>query len=418
MDDLTPITPGKLKRKTKRSPSSAASVVDLPAVTEYKAHDSILGDALLSPTAAPPTSTPATSEPISPFDAASPALLLKDDDAQPPSPLDALTPQTLHPNRPVATPLTPSPSPHPIPEDPASAASATLATAPSRERKKITRPLPAESVAIEDILAQNREIQQKTLDTLAKLQNANALTERRYGLFLFIAFALLAVVTVVGIVVGIHFQNSAKFNDLKFKHEAYINAVNTKNILEAEFDKEKKGSAAAFEVYQRIEEGLFEESVEKFTAVRNELTHPAEIALLEQRIDEIRWKLAENAYHDGVMLYNASNYEQARDAFFKSLSHKENTAYTPRLNFHLAMSLYQLGDFEGARHYFSRLSPNDLSADMDATARFTRALCAEKLGFDDEAYEQFDAFLKKYRFHKLSDEASKHRAKLEGAKPK
>ena len=118
------------------------------------------------------------------------------------------------------------------------------------------------------------------------------------------------------------------------------------------------------------------------------------------------------------MLYNASNYEQARDAFFKSLSHKENTAYTPRLNFHLAMSLYQLGDFEGARHYFSRLSPNDLSADMDATARFTRALCAEKLGFDDEAYEQFDAFLKKYRFHKLSDEASKHRAKLEGAKPK
>ena len=70
MDDLTPITPGKLKRKTKRSPSSAASVVDLPAVTEYKAHDSILGDALLSPTAAPPTSTPATSEPISPFDAA------------------------------------------------------------------------------------------------------------------------------------------------------------------------------------------------------------------------------------------------------------------------------------------------------------------------------------------------------------
>ena len=39
MDDLTPITPGKLKRKTKRSPSSAASVVDLPAVTEYKAHD-------------------------------------------------------------------------------------------------------------------------------------------------------------------------------------------------------------------------------------------------------------------------------------------------------------------------------------------------------------------------------------------
>ena len=80
------------------------------------------------------------------------------------------------------------------------------------------------------------------------------------------------------------------------------------------------------------------------------------------------------------------------------------------------MSLYQLGDFEGARRYFALISPSDLNSDMDAEARFFRALAAEKLGDYAEAFEQFDQFLKKYRYHKHSDEAAKHRTKLESSK--
>jgi tetratricopeptide (TPR) repeat protein len=254
------------------------------------------------------------------------------------------------------------------------------------------------------------------LDTLAKLQNTNIQNERRYTLNLIIAFSVLAVLTVIGVWGGSSLNSKVKNQDVKFKNEAYLNAVNARKILEDEFDREKRGSAAAFEVYQRIEQGLYEESIEKFVEVRDQLTHPAEIALLEQRIDEIQWKLAENAYHDGVMLFNASNFEQARDAFFKSLSHKENTAYSPRLNYYLAMSLFELGDFEGARRYFAYINSADLSSDMDAQARYYRAIAAEKLGDEAEAYEQFDQFLRKYRYHRLAAEAAKHRAKVESGR--
>ena len=153
--------------------------------------------------------------------------------------------------------------------------------------------------------------------------------------------------------------------------------------------------------------------MEKFNEVRGELTHPAEIALLEQKIDEIRWNLAETAYHEGVARFNAANYEQARDAFFNSLSHKKDTAYTPRLNYYLAMSLYQLGDFEGAWRYFSQITPSELSTEMDANTRFYRAVSAEKIGDEAEAAEQYDLFLKKFRNHRLADEATKRRSKLD-----
>ena len=45
------------------------------------------------------------------------------------------------------------------------------------------------------------------------------------------------------------------------------------------------------------------------------------------------------------------------DAFFKSLSLKESTAYAPRLYYFLAMALYQTSDFEGARRFFARIQP-------------------------------------------------------------
>ena len=80
------------------------------------------------------------------------------------------------------------------------------------------------------------------------------------------------------------------------------------------------------------------------------------------------------------------------------------------------MSLYQLGDFEGARRYFAKINSADLSSEMDANTRFYRGISAEKLGDVTEAFEQFDSFLRKHRYHRLADEATKHRAKNESGK--
>ena len=435
MEELNDIHPGKLKRKSKRNAS--ASVVDLPPATPSTGN--LLGDALMpSDASAPALFSMGSEAPEAPESlkmaempvnsASSDAVALKPDASDAPvSPIDLLKSPDADKNSDKqpkqrvekrAEIVDPDNYSKPLDADKLSDVSAFSMPESIRtlRRKSAAQ---AESAAekaeptSEDMLAQARAINAKCLETLTMLQNTNAQNERRYVLYLTIGFIILAVLTVIGVVIGMGMRNTAKYNELKFKHEVYKNAIESNEVLKDEFEKEKRVSAAALEVYQLIEKGEFDEAVRRFNEVRGELTHPAETELLKQKIDEIQWRLAENAYHEGVMRFNTSNYELARDAFFQSLSHQENTPYTPRLNYYLAMSLYQLGDFEGARRYFSQINPSDMSPEMDANTRFYRAVSAEKLGDETEAAEQYDMFLKKFRNHRLADLAAKNRAKLD-----
>ncbi|MBR4985777.1 MAG: tetratricopeptide repeat protein [Proteobacteria bacterium] len=419
MNDIQNIHPGKLKRKSKKSTS--ASVVDLPAVrTDTAPAANLLGDVILDPTTLKirgdhddsidiGDANDSSEIAIEPQISLRPAEPEKHDE----SPLSRLSSR----NEAVKTTSTESRSLSLATDLPAETDFSA-----SRTKRKASRPKAADpetpqtpdTKKLQDILTEVQETNKQCLETLSRLQNTNIQNEKRYALNLILGFAVIAIIAAIGIFAAVNLKQSAQNSEFKFKQEAYNSAIEARNFLEAELEKERKSSTAAFEVYQQIESGNFVDAVEKFTEVRDQMTtHPAEIALLESKIDEIQQKLAQNAFDSGLLLFKASNYEQARDAFFKSLSHNEHTPYTPRLNYYLAMSLYQLGDFEGARRYFALINPSDLNPEMDAQARFYRAFAAEKLGDDDEAFEQFDQFLKKYRYHKLSDEAAKHRSKLE-----
>ena len=270
----------------------------------------------------------------------------------------------------------------------------------------------------EAALTQAESSARHALDALAQIQSIQARSERRQFFNSTAAYALFCIVIAVGLYFAINYKASSKYNEIQYKNEIYQSTLHAKRILEAEFERDQRASSAAFEVYQLTEQGRFEEAIERFTAVRAILNHPAETALLESRIDGIRWRLADNAYHDGVILYNDQNLEQARDAFFKSLAYKENTAYSHMLHYYLAMSLFQLGDFEGARRYFEQAQAGNLNPDMDANTRFYRAAAAERVGDESEAFTQYDQFLKRYRNHRLADEASKRRTRLERSRPK
>ena len=407
MNDINDIHPGKLQRKTRKT--NTPSVVDMPATTSQPSTGNLLGDVLFDADSTVTgslldlTESATSSEPI-------PEVTLKPaqpESKAPTSPLDQLkAPQTQDsPSSDTDAAPVESIAPHRLQKKAPKTKASQPAEAPSTNLDKL-----------EEILAQTRENNQKCLETLSKLQTTNELNQRKYALSLTIAFAILAILTVIGVIFGVSLRNNAKSSDIKYKQETYESALQSQSILQDENDKNRAGADAAFEVYQKIEQGLYEDAVEQFLEIRNKLTHPAETALLEAKIDEIRWKLAENAYHDGVMLYNSQNYEQARDAFVKSQAYKEYTAYSPRLNFYLAMSYYLVGDFEGARNTFSKLNPSDLTPDMDALARYYRAYAAAKTNNESEAYEYFDSFLKKYRYHKFADDATKQRAKYESAR--
>lgn len=461
MDDLTAMNPGKFKRR-RRSGNSTASVVDLPAITDTPS-GSLLGDDLLTDTPrndSPPKKSlldlVASSEisrvneladenlsraPMHDHapqeDESKPLISIKSElPTESSSPLDRLP--SADPNIDPIDDTQASPSHPQSTTSEFDACNSNSCLQPNRlssknsnemsslvaqkARRKANAPSPSptqttvDQEKLDEILTQNREIQKQCIDTLNRLQNTNSLNEKRYALSLLIGFIVLTIVAVIGIAFGVKRQNTAKFNELRFNHEVYTKLVGEKDVLEREYEKEKQGASIAYDIFKLIEDGQQEAAVEKFNDSREHITHPAERELLSQRIEQIRWELAENAFAHGVMMYNATNFEQARDAFFKSIAQKENTSYAPRLNYYLAMSLYQLSDFEGARRYFALISPGDLNSEMDANARFYRAVATEKVGNDAEAFDLYDQFIKKYRYHKFADEATKRRAKLDVSK--
>lgn len=187
-------------------------------------------------------------------------------------------------------------------------------------------------------------------------------------------------------------------------------------LLEAELEKYRLGSHHAFEVYQLIEQARHDEALARYIAVRDRVINPAEAAMLEARIGAVRWKLAESAYRQGLDFYGRDNLEQARDAFFHSLSYQTDTPYAHLLNYHLGRTLFSLGDFQGARHYFELALSKDLPRDLEAEARYHYAVATENIGLASDAFELYDAYLKRFRsFTEHADDVHKRMGRIERA---
>ncbi len=441
MDELQNLQPGKIKRKNRRSQSE--SFMQLPELSTQSNHfddplldqsndrlslnaveaasndqfsDALLDDLLKSSTDialenAAAAETPARALSIEHIEATSTDDSTHEadgdstnnngliDENKSVSPLDLLNAPTAAPQRDDIRKLTPSRRPKQ-----AQNTSTPLNVAAS--------PVPE---AVETTIQRATHAADKTLDALARLEAATDRAERRHFFNSAVAYILFCVILALGLYFALNYKAASKYAFNAANQEKFEKLLSEKKILDDVFEKDQRASSEAYEVYQLIEQGRYEESIERYVKIRADLTHPAESALLEQKIDTIRWKLADNAYHDGIVLYRDENLEQARDAFFKSLSYKENTAYTDTLHYYLAMSLYQLGDYEGARAYFEKAMQGQLGTEMDANARYFRAISAEKVGDEVEAYSLFDQFLRKYKNHKYSDDAIKRRAKHEKA---
>ncbi|MFA5624784.1 MAG: tetratricopeptide repeat protein [Bradymonadales bacterium] len=285
-----------------------------------------------------------------------------------------------------------------------------------KEGEKTKDKIANELGRIRAVLNQSEALNRNLTESVQALQKRQLQAERRVFFNSAVAYILFCVVIASGLYFSLNYKAKAKYNEQLAQIEGYKSLVNVKQILEQEFEKSQIASKQAFEVYQLSEQGRYDEALQRFTEVRGNLNHPAELALLEERIENIRWKLANNSYREALGLYLEGNLEQARDTFFKSQSYKKDTPYTHLLNHYLAMSLFNLGDYEGARQFFREALSADLAPEMDAISRYNFAFASEKVGANTEAYEAYEAFIKKYRYHRLADDASKRQSRLERAR--
>ena len=237
--------------------------------------------------------------------------------------------------------------------------------------------------------------------------------ERKYVLNSVFAYVIFCVLIFLGLYFVFDLRSAKTEVDAAYYEGEFDRLSERLSIAEAELQKYREASHLAFEVYQLIEQARHQEALDRYVEVQDAIVNPAESALLQARIDSLKWKLAEEAYRDGLDLFGKENYEQARDAFFKSLAYQPETPYSNLLNYHLGTSLYELGDFEGARHHFDAALEQNLPTEFEEEARYRTAVATQEAGQTDRAYDLFERFLKRNRYHKRADDVVRRMGRIE-----
>jgi tetratricopeptide (TPR) repeat protein len=294
-----------------------------------------------------------------------------------------------------------------------------LAPSPqSAEQEDIDAQLPPQALREELLLARNAATQAE-LSTRSILEEVRAISarqnnyERKYVLNSVFAYIIFCALIFAGLYFVFELRSAKNAADTDYYEAEFERITQRLGIAEAELERYRRASHHAFDIYQLIEQARYDEALLRYVEVQDQLINPAETAMLEARIDTLKWKMAEDAYRSGLSFFNNGEYEKARDAFFLSVSHQAETPYSHLLSYHLGTCLYELGDFEGARNYLKIALAARLPSDLDAEARYLFAVSTEKVGSLDEAFELYESFLKRNRFHKHADDVNRRLGKLE-----
>lgn len=170
--------------------------------------------------------------------------------------------------------------------------------------------------------------------------------------------------------------------------------------LEQEIETRKEAEREAWAFYELLERGSREEVVERFPNLQGKLTDRASIELFRREVDRIRQQLAADAWAEGMRAYNANKWAEARDAYQRSRNYSEFSSYTPALNYYLADSLFQLGDFTNAvRYYNVAIASGELSRDVEPLATYRLGESLRSLGRDREALDAYSSFIQRFPNH-------------------
>lgn len=176
--------------------------------------------------------------------------------------------------------------------------------------------------------------------------------------------------------------------------------------LEDDLEKRRQSEREAYEFYEILASGRRDEAVERFPAIQGRLLDRATIELFRREVDRIRNDLAYETYQIGLQHFENQLWQEARDAFTRSMSFVEVTPYSPALQFKLGESLFQLNEFAGAIRYFDlALTSDSLSRDDEVVCNFHRAESLRRSERYLEAIDAYRAFMRKYPLHSWSQTA-------------
>jgi TolA-binding protein len=176
--------------------------------------------------------------------------------------------------------------------------------------------------------------------------------------------------------------------------------------LESDLERRRQSEREAYAFYELLAAHRQDEAVERWPTVQGRLQDRATTELFRREVDRIRHQLAREAFEAGQRGVANDQWEEARDAFARSIAYVEIAAYTPELHFLLAEALYNLSDFVGAtRYYGMAIDGGTLTRPQLIIAMFRRAEALVRSDREVEGIDAYRLFARRFSDHSWANTA-------------
>jgi tetratricopeptide (TPR) repeat protein len=241
---------------------------------------------------------------------------------------------------------------------------------------------------------------------IKQIARHQAVYQRKYLFNSAIAYVLFVGVIFTGLYLAFNAKLSAARREVEHYTERNRLLQDSLDQVEAELQRRRESEEQANAFFEILQSGNYDEIVERFNQISSQLTDRVVIELFQDRVDEITYSLAEEAFRTGMTRIQSEDWTEARDSFMRSLSHVELAPWTPVLQFNLGVALFETGDFEGAVEYFDRaLASDSLDDGLRAGAQYRRAVCLENTGRISEAVDAYELFRSNYPDNRFAGRA-------------
>ncbi len=237
--------------------------------------------------------------------------------------------------------------------------------------------------------------------------------ERRMVLNSVGAYVLFAVLSFAGLFLVFRASSTRARVDKQLYEERESAFVLRVEELEADLDRRRTAEGEAYDFYELLVAGHREEVVERFAEVQGQIVDRATIELFRREVDRIRQELGSEAYTLGMQKMADSRWQEARDAFQRSIAYIEFASFSPQLHFSLAECLFNLDDHIGAvRYYNAAIESGNLGRADQVLAYFHRAEALQETGRMREALEAYRVFSNRFSNHPWSASADARAARI------
>lgn len=249
------------------------------------------------------------------------------------------------------------------------------------------------------------------IKAIAKKQEAY---EARMFLNSVAAYALFALLAFGGLFLFFRASIERAEVDRALVQEQHATFEATIAELEAEMERRREAEAEAYEFYELLASGRRDEVVERFPTVQGRLIDRATIELFRREVDRIRHELSAESFDLGSQHFENERWQEARDAFLRSMAYVELAHYSPLLHYRLAESLFELDDYTGAvRYYDLAIGADALDRTQSIIATFHRAEAFRRLDRYQEAIDAYRLFLRRFESHYWAASARDRIASIE-----